>query len=204
MIFFNHSIMHFMFSDLTFGIFDKLQGFSKVMEFLWNFWVGLCEKDFQSSCIASHMHYNTTSCILDACLRCWNDYVLVGLDWVEPIMFLLLYITCSCVFINTYLQFFIFWYTNCVGAFLLVSLSPSLLLLVSCVMAPKWKSILSQNPLCSGISTSSSNPIPSSIRFYDEKARKDFSENISRRGIYSKGIKSLLVPTFLGDFHFSP
>ena len=128
----------------------------------------------------------------------------IGLGWVEPIMFLLLYITCSCVFINTYLQFFIFWYTNCVGAFLLVSLSPSLLLLVSCVMAPKWKSILSQNPLCSGISTSSSNPIPSSIRFYDEKARKDFSENISRRGIYSKGIKSLLVPTFLGDFHFSP
>ena len=53
-------------------------------------------------------------------------------------------------------------------------------------MAPKWKSILSQNPLCSGISTSSSNPIPSSIRFYDEKARKDFSENVSRQGIYSK------------------
>ena len=34
MIFFTHSIMHFMFSDLTFGIFDKLWGFSKLMEFL--------------------------------------------------------------------------------------------------------------------------------------------------------------------------
>ena len=34
MIFFTHFIIHFMFSDLTFGICDKLWGFSKLMEFL--------------------------------------------------------------------------------------------------------------------------------------------------------------------------
>ena len=49
--------------------------------------------------------------------------MLVGLDWAEPMMFLLLHITCSYIFMHTYLQFFIFWYIDCVGAFLLVSLS---------------------------------------------------------------------------------
>ena len=34
--------------------------------------------------------------------------VLVGLDWAEPMMSLLLYITCSCIFMHTYLRFFIF------------------------------------------------------------------------------------------------
>ena len=141
LIFFTHSIMHFTFSVLTFGIFDKLWGFSKLMEFLWNFWIGLCENDFQSSCIASHVHYNTASCILDVCLRCWNDCVLVELDWAKPMMFLLLHITCSWIFMHIYLQIFIFWYIDCVGTFLLVSLSPSLLILVSCIMAPKQKSV---------------------------------------------------------------
>ena len=35
-------------------------------------------------------------------------------------------------------------------------------------------------------SASSSDPTPSSIRFFDEDARKDFSENFSRRGVHSK------------------
>jgi len=43
----------------------------------------------------------------------------------------------------------------------------------------------SHNPLCSGAS-SSSDPTPSSVRFHDEKARKDFSENFSRQGIHSE------------------
>ena len=60
---------------------------------------------------------------------------------------------------------------------MIVSLSPSLLLSVSCVMAPKRKSVPSQNPLHSGISTSSSDPTSSSVRFHDEKAHKDFLEN---------------------------
>ena len=88
---------------------------------------------------------------------------------------------------HTYLHFFIFLYIDMFGAFLLVSLSPSLSLslLVSCFLAPKQISTPSQNPLCSGAS-SSSDPTPSFVRFHEEKAYKDFSENFSRRGIHLK------------------
>ena len=58
-------------------------------------------------------------------------------------------------------------------------LSLSLFLSVCCFMAPKWKSTSSQNPLHCGASTSDSTP--SHIRFRDEKARTDFSENFSRK-----------------------
>ena len=83
--------------------------------------------------------------------------------------------------------FYIFWYYLLIGAFLFVSLSLSLSLSLSrivCAMAPKRKSILSQNPLRSGASSSDSTPLH--VRFHDEKARKDFSENFSKRGIHSK------------------
>ena len=73
------------------------------------------------------------------------------------------------------------------GTFLIVSLSfsPSY---VSCVMALKRKSILSWNLFHSEASSSSSpsDPTPSHIRFHDEKAKSDFSENFSRHGIHSK------------------
>ena len=66
-----------------------------------------------------------------------------------------------------------------VGAFLIVSFSPFISFsFVSYFMAPKRKSTLSQNPLRSGAS-SSFDPTPSHVRFHDEKARKDFSENFS-------------------------
>ena len=52
-------------------------------------------------------------------------------------------------------------------------------------MAPKRKSTPSQNPLRTGASTSS-DPTPSHIWFRDEDARKDFSENFSRRGVHSE------------------
>ena len=52
-------------------------------------------------------------------------------------------------------------------------------------MAPKRKSTSSQNPLRFGTS-SSSDPAPSSGRFCDNGARKDFSENFCRRGIRSE------------------
>ena len=70
------------------------------------------------------------------------------------------------------------------GAFLRVSLSPSLFLALVCSMAPKRKSTPSRNPLYSGASSSSSNPTPSHIWFCDDKAWKDFSKNFSRRGIH--------------------
>ena len=75
------------------------------------------------------------------------------------------------------------------GTFLIVSLSPSLSIsYVNCIMEPKSKSTPSQNPLRSGVSSSSapSDLTPSHIRFLDEKAKSDFLENFSRRGIYSE------------------
>ena len=53
-------------------------------------------------------------------------------------------------------------------------------------MAPKHKSTPSRNPFHSGVSSSSSDPTPSSVRFRDEQAWKDFSENFSRRGVHSE------------------
>ena len=69
---------------------------------------------------------------------------------------------------------------------MIVSLSlPLFLFTLVMFMAPKRKSAPSRNPLRFGAS-SSSDPTPSHIQFYDEDARKDFSENFSRRGIHSK------------------
>ena len=102
-------------------------------------------------------------------------------------MLLLLHVTYSCIF-HAYIPSFIFILTLiCVGAFCM-SLSPSLFLLVNCSMAPKRKSIPSQNPLHSGASFSSSpaNSNPSHVRFRDDKACKDFSENFSQRGFHSE------------------
>ena len=67
-------------------------------------------------------------------------------------------------------------------------------------MALKRKSAPSQNPLRSRASTSSSDPTPSSIRFHDEDARKDFSENFSRRGVHSE-CRVILVDFTDTDLH---
>ena len=66
-----------------------------------------------------------------------------------------------------------------------LSLSPPHTLVYS--MAPKRKSTPSRNPLRSGASSSSSSPsdpTPSHLPFRDEKAKSDFLENFSRRGIH--------------------
>ena len=52
-------------------------------------------------------------------------------------------------------------------------------------MAPKRKSIPTQNLLRSGAS-SSSDPSPSNVRFRDDDSFKAFLENFSRRGIHSE------------------
>ena len=75
-------------------------------------------------------------------------------------------------------------YLNCFRTFLIVSLSLSLFpftLVVS--MVPKRKSTSSRNSFRFEAS-SSFNPTPSHIRFCNEDARKDFSENFSRRGVH--------------------
>ena len=69
----------------------------------------------------------------------------------------------------------------CVSLFL----SFSLFLALVCSMAPKCNSTPSQNPLRFGASSSSpSDPTQSHVRFRDDKARKDFLENFSRRRIH--------------------
>ena len=143
--------------------------------------MGLCSNDVKSSYIAFHEHFNYIVmhfiCVLYMLSRC----VLLGLDWVELMMYLSLHVTCSYIFIHTYLHFFRFLYTAVIGTFLTLSLS--LFLALVCSMASKRKSTPSQNPLRSRAS-SFSNPTPSSVRFCDDKARKDFLENFCKRGIH--------------------
>ena len=119
--------MHFIDFDLTFGLFENFLGFFKINEVFVKFlgWVFFFFKK-KKSCITSHLHYNTVSCILRCVFTLLQTSVLVGLDWAEPMMFLLLHIKCSCIFMHTYLKFFIFLYIDCFGAFLCVSFSLSL------------------------------------------------------------------------------
>ena len=117
---------------------------------------------------------------------CAIDYVLVGLDWAEPMMQFLMHVTCSCIS-HAYILYFSIYllYLNCVGDFLIVSFSLLVFLFTLVMsMAPKSKSTPSRNPLHFGTSSSSFDPTPSLIRFCDEDARKAFSENFSWQGIH--------------------
>ena len=94
-------------------------------------------------------------------------------------MFLLLHVTCSCIF-HAYVPFFsslliliCAWYFYACPS---LPLSLSLSIWLVCSMAPKKsKPTPSQNLLHSGASTSDSTP--SHVRFRDEKASQDFSKN---------------------------
>ena len=97
---------------------------------------------------------------LDMCLYVEN-YVLIGLDWVEPMMQFFLNITCSCIF-HAYVPFIFYLLVLYCDGSLSLSLSDSLR------MAPKHKSAPSQNPLYFG--ASSFDPTPLHVRFCDEKA----------------------------------
>ena len=172
--------MHFIPFDLTFGIFDQLWGFSKFWRFFELFGMGFCSDDFKSSCVALHLHFNYIFMHFRCVLYMLNCCVLLGLDWVEPMMLFMLHIICSCIFMHMYLQFFYILYIDLFGAYLFVSLSPSLFLVLVCFMEPKHKSTLSQNPLRSGASFSSPpDPTPSHVWFCDDKAHKEFSKNFS-------------------------
>ena len=72
------------------------------------------------------------------------------------------------------------------GTFLIVFLSLPLFLFTLVVsMAPKRKSTSARNPLCFG-AFSSFDSAPLSLRFHDDDVHKAFSENFSRRGVYSE------------------
>ena len=102
---------------------------------------------------------------------CAIDYMLVGLDWAEPMLQFTLYVTCSCIshayvpHFNILAIFELFW-----SFFdsLSLSLSLSLLTLVMS-MALKCKSTPTRNPLCSGAS-SSSDSAPTSLWLRDDDA----------------------------------
>ena len=96
------------------------------------------------------------------------------------------HVTCPCI-PHAYVLIFniLAIFEMCLEIFWLSLSSPSLLFTLVVSMAPKCKSTPSQNPLCSGAS-SSFDPTPSHIWFRDEDAWKDFSENFSRRGVHSE------------------
>ena len=72
--------------------------------------------------------------------------MLVGLDLAEFMMHLYLHVTCSCIFMHTYLQVSIFFILYLLGAFLTFFLSLSLSL--SFTLVTSWH--LHVNPLCPG------------------------------------------------------
>ena len=89
---------------------------------------------------------------LDVCLYV-EIYVLIGLDWIEPMMQFLLHVTYSCTF-HAYVPFHFLLLVPIVMVFFCLSLSFSLL--DSLCMAPKRKSTPSRNSLHS--KSSSSDP----------------------------------------------
>ena len=105
---------------------------------------------------------------LDVCLimlKC----VSVGLDWVLPMMYLFLHVTCSCIF-HAYVSFLFSLFASICDVFsFFLPLSDRL------CMAPKHKSTSARNPLgfrsSSSSSSSSSSDTPSlHIQFCDGKA----------------------------------
>ena len=112
--------------------------------------------------------------------------VLVGLDWAEPIMYLLCMSHVHAFSMHMYFFSHILIIVNCFGAFLIVSFSlPLLLVTLVMSMAPKRKSTLARNPLHSGAS-SSSDHTPLFLWFYNDDAHKAFLENFSQWGIHSE------------------
>ena len=109
--------------------------------------------------------------------------MLVGLDWAKPMIFFFsLHITWPCI-VHAYIPFLSLIRYSLLMVFFYLSLSLSLSLSHSLCMAPKHKITPSRNPLRSEAS-SSSDPIPLHVKFYDEKACQDFSQNFSRRGVH--------------------
>ena len=97
---------------------------------------------------------------------------------MTPMMLLNSCVTCSCIFYAYVL--FLSTLNMCFFPFFL-SFSR-----IDCVLAPKQhKSIPAWNPFQgSGSSSSSIPPVPSHIRFCDEKANTNFFENFQARGVH--------------------
>ena len=64
------------------------------------------------------MHYNYIFMHLDMCYICATDYVLVGLDWVEPMMLFLLHVNMF-MHSHAYVLYILYMliYLSCLGLF---------------------------------------------------------------------------------------
>ena len=112
--------------------------------------------------------------------------VLVGLDWVKPMMYLVCMSHVHAFSMHLYVFSHILLIVNYFGTFLIVFFSlPLLLVMLVVSMAPKCKSTPAWNPFHSDASTSSDHA-PLSLCFHNDDAYKAFTENFSRRGIHSK------------------
>ena len=115
--------MHLCILGLGFGFLKFFGVFKIFVKFLG--WVGLCWLGNVCSCIEFLLHYNNVSCILDVWLII-VVWVLVGLDWVLPMMLLnfarhmFIHFSCIC-----YIFSFLFWFMMCSAFSLSLSLSLS-------------------------------------------------------------------------------
>ena len=178
--------MHFMIFYLTFGICDKLWGFSKFWSFCAIFGTGFCLNVFRTSWIGLHLHFNYIFMHYRCVLYMLNGCVIrFGLCWAHDAFYVTYHML---MHFHTY-ELLILYILLLIlfGAFLRVSLASSLFLALVCFVETKPKSTPSQNLLHSRASSSSpSDPTPSHVKFRDDKAHKDFSENFSWQGIHSK------------------
>ena len=111
-------------------------------------------------------------------------YVLVGLDWVEPMMYLLCMSHVHAFSMHLYVFSHILIIVNYFGTFLIVFFSlPLRLVMLVVSMTPKRKSTSARNLFHFGAS-SSFDHAPLSLRFRNDDAHKAFTENFSRRGIH--------------------
>ena len=135
--------------------------------------------------LKSHtLHHISIITVLSCIWMCanWLCAIRIGLGWAHDVFFIL-HVTCSCIPMHMYSLFNIFWYIWTAWDFSdCPSLSLSFLFTLVMSTARKCKADSSRNPLHFGSSTLS-NPTPSSFRFRDEDAWRDFSENFSRQGV---------------------
>ena len=150
------------------------------MKYCSNFGLVFEDLILKTSCIALHLHYNYIFMHLDVYYICSINCVLVGFDWVEPMMYLLCMSHVHAFSMHLYVFSHFLTIVNCFGAFLIVSFFPVSIFLVALVvsMAPKRKSTPARNSLHFGASTSSDHA-PLSLHFCNDDAHKAFTEKFS-------------------------
>ena len=116
-----------------FGIFQNWWVFLKIFGLGFTKMV-LKDHALHHICIITMFHaFRCVFTLLQCCM-------LVGLGWAEPMMYLYLHVTCSCISCICTFKFLYLLYCV-VGTFLIVSLSPFISLsCISCFMATKRKS----------------------------------------------------------------